>query len=86
MEMKEIKKWLVCYDHNDGRSGKVKVITILEKVPGSLYGNQTYGSISINGVGTASRLYDLRYEKGDLHLLMIEDYFGAGLCSVERCK
>lgn len=84
--MREIMNWIVFFDHHDGRSGKVSVSTILEKVPESRYGNKTYGSICVADDDLSSRTYDLRYETGNLHLLMIEDFFGSGLCSVERCR
>lgn len=84
--MRENMNWVVSYDHHDGRSGKVPVTTTLEKVPESRYGNKTYGNICIGDEYLTSRTYDLRYQTGNLHLLMIEDYFGTGLCSVERSK
>lgn len=70
------KRWLVEYAHADGRQGKIEAITEIEKSGGFQYGNGKAGLLT---VGDFSQGYDLRYEKGDLHMLMIKDYFGRGL-------
>lgn len=70
------KTWNVSYDHKDGRKGTVKVITEVERVEGASYGNQKYGRLT---VGASSTVYDLRYNKGNLHMVMLKDYFGTGL-------
>lgn len=69
------KTWNVSYDHKDGRKGTVKVITEVERGKGSLYGNQKHGRLT---VVTSSVVYDLRYNKGNLHMAMLKNYFGSG--------
>ena len=70
------KKWMVRYDHEDGRSGQVEVTTEIAKSD-SRYGNGKSGLLT---VGSLSQGYDLRYDSSsDLHLLMLESYFGDGL-------
>lgn len=75
--MAEIKKWRVKYDHHDGRAGTVEVTTEIEKVAGEHYGNGKYGSLRT--VGDYRHVYDLRYNIGDLHMVMLKSYFGAGM-------
>ena len=80
--MKDIKKWKVTYDHKDGRSGTVEVETEIQKAPGFQYGNGKSGAITVEG--SDPRVYDLRYESGDLHKLMLDDYFGRGLVEAKE--
>lgn len=75
----EIRTWMVEYDHKDGRSGKVTARTEVTKGGGFQYGNGKAGCLK---VGDYTRVYDLRYNKGDLHRVMIDDYFGSGLVAV----
>ena len=75
----EMKKWIVEYDHKDGRSGKIKVITAISQGSEFQYGNGKGGCIKI---GDHIWVYDLRYNKGDLHKVMLNDYFGKGIVSV----
>ncbi len=75
----EIKRWTVEYDHKDGRAGTIEVETEVRDSGAFRYGNCKAGAIRVDGY---ERLYDLRYEKGDLHSLMITDYFGKGLVKV----
>ena len=80
--IKAIKKWKVKYDHKDGRSGEVDVITKIFYSRAFDYGNQKGGELIINGV---MQSYDLRYNKeSDLHMVMIQDYFGNGLVEVKE--
>ena len=72
----ETKKWIVEYDHEDGRSGKVEVTTEIMKSGGFQYGNGKSGALIVDGYPTG---YDLRYCNGDLHMVMIRTYFGRGL-------
>lgn len=73
----EIKRWLVEYDHNDGRSGTVNVKTEIGKSESFDYGNGKFGLIEIEDF---EQVYDLRYNMGkDLHMIMIESIFGKGL-------
>ena len=71
------KKWKVVYSHDDGRSGTVEAVTELQKDESIMYGNKTYGSLSVNNERV--NVYDLRYSRGDLHRIMLEEYFGQGL-------
>ena len=64
--MTETKKWKVEYAYDDGRNGTVEVITEVQE-SGSLI------------VDNHKMVYDFRYEKGDLHKVMLNDYFGSGL-------
>lgn len=74
---KEIKKWNVEYDHRDGRKGTVKATTEVGESKAFQYGNGKYGALTIEGHKEG---YDLRYCHGkDLHMVMIESYFGNGL-------
>lgn len=65
--MNDVKKWHVKYSHKDGRSGEIQATTEISEKSGLLT------------VGDFSQGYDLRYERGDLHKIMLNDYFGAGL-------
>lgn len=74
---KEIKKWSVEYSHNDGRKGKIEVITEVGKSGSFDYGNGKCGALT---VGDFMQGYDLRYcSEKDLHMLMLKAYFGRGL-------
>lgn len=73
---KMLKKWKVEYSHKDGRRGVVNAITEIEEIKGNAYGNGKAGLLT---VGDFSQGYDLRYESGDLHMVMLTDYFGCGL-------
>ena len=73
----EIKNWKVEYDHKDGRSGVVNVTTEIRDSGAFTYGNCKSGAITVND--GEPRYYDLRYNHGDLHMLMIKDWFGKGL-------
>ena len=75
-----IRGWLVDYDHKDGRSGRVKVITETSRSGNFDYGNNTSGSLT---VGDYMELYDLRYSSNrphskQMHMEMIRDYFEKG--------
>ena len=70
------KKWLVNYDHKDGRSGNIEVTTEITKSGAFSYGNGKAGRLT---VGDYEQVYDLRYNSGDLHRSMLRDYFGKGL-------
>lgn len=72
----EVKRWNVTYNHEDGRSGTVEAVTEIQKSGGFRYGNGKAGGLTIDGYTT---VYDLRYEHGDLHRLMLDSYFGKGL-------
>lgn len=72
----QTKRWVIEYDHKDGRAGTVEATTDIVKVEGQ-YGNGKSGSLSINGY---DNLFDLRYcTEDDLHMAMINQYFGNGL-------
>lgn len=77
----EIKKWKVEYNHEDGRSGTVVVSTEIQKSAGFQYGNGKAGALTI---GSFIQGYDLRYNSGDLHKVMLNDYFGKGLVKAEE--
>ena len=82
--MKESKKWMVQYSHDDGRSGTVEAITEIEKMKEPYYGNGKYGALKIDGYVNG---YDLRYNREkDLHLVMLEAYFGKGLVKATEIK
>lgn len=73
----EIKKWSVTYDHEDGRSGEIEVKTEVGKSEAFQYGNHKYGVLTVKNFDQG---YDLRYASAkDLHMLMLEEYFGNGL-------
>ena len=79
----EVKKWSIKYDHKDGRKGVVEVTTEVGKSGASRYGNGKAGMIQVKD--SDPRYYDLRYNhEPDLHMLMIEDYFGEGLVKVTQ--
>lgn len=74
----EVKNWKVEYDHKDGRCGVVNVTTEIRESGAFSYGNGKAGAIQINDGDP--RYYDLRYNHDDdLHMLMIQDWFGKGL-------
>lgn len=71
------KKWKIEYSHADGRSGCVEVTTEIGKSGAFQYGNGKSGALTVDGY---TQTYDLRYcGCEDLHMVMIEDYFGNGL-------
>lgn len=72
-----MKKWNVTYNHEDGRNGVVEVTTdVTESKSKPVYGNGKFGCLFVDGLTVA---YDLRYHKDeDLHMAMIQDYFGEG--------
>lgn len=79
------KTWSVEYDHKDGRKGVVGVVTEVERVDGSRYGNQKYGRLSVGAQPDYTQTYDLRYNtEKDLHMVMIRDYFGRGLVGAKE--
>jgi hypothetical protein len=78
----EIKKWMVQYDHSDGRKGIVRVTTEVRKSSDFKYGNGKTGSLT---VGEYTAYYDLRYNHAkNLHVEMLKDYFGEGLVSAKE--
>lgn len=77
----EIKKWKVEYSHEDGRSGVVAVTTEIQKSAGFQYGN---GKAGVLVIGSFIQGYDLRYNSGDLHKVMLDQYFGKGLVKAEE--
>ena len=73
----EMKKWVIEYAHDDGRSGTIEATTEIRKSGAFDYGNGMGGALTINGY---DNVYDLRYcKEKDLHMVMIKDYFGKGL-------
>lgn len=74
--MTETKKWRVEYDHKDGRSGVVEVTTEVFDSSAFQYGNGKAGRMMSEG---QKQVYDLRYNHGDLHKVMLNDWFGEGL-------
>lgn len=72
----DVRRWNVEYDHKDGRKGTVGVVTEIKKSAGFDYGNGKCGILIVDGWMTS---YDLRYCAGNLHMAMIETYFGRGL-------
>lgn len=77
------KTWNVTYDHEDGRNGTIRVTTEVEKVDNQ-YGNQKYGRMVVERF---AQVYDLRYNKDkDLHMAMLNDYFGKGLVKAEEVR
>ena len=74
----ETKKWIVEYDHKDGRKETIELKTEVQETKGFHYGNGKSGAIFINDFVQG---YDLRYNSKDrdLHMAMIKDYFGKGL-------
>ena len=79
----DVKRWNVAYAHEDGRSGVVEVQTEVQDSGAFQYGNGKAGGLTVDGY---LRVYDLRYEHGDLHRLMLEDYFGKGLVEATEIK
>lgn len=75
-EIGEVKKWKIAYDHHDGRSGTVEATTEIRKSGAFEYGNGKSGALIVDGRLTG---YDLRYASGDLHRVMLNEYFGKGL-------
>ena len=75
-------RWMVTYDHKDGRKGTIEAQTEVFGNGASKYGNGKGGSITIEGNDPV--IYDLRYSHGDLHKLMLETFFGEGLVGVEK--
>lgn len=75
--MDDVKKWLVTYNHNDGRRGTVEVETEVRESKAFAYGNRKAGSLRIGK--DVFEGYDLRYVHGDFHKIMLEAYFGDGL-------
>lgn len=75
--MKDIRKWVVrsgnCRDYV---VNKFDVTTVVEDSAGFQYGNGKCGVLTLEGYTYS---YDLRYCKGDLHMAMIEMYFGKNL-------
>lgn len=77
-----MKKWLVAYDHGDGRYGLVTVMTELTETKCQLYGNEKVGVLIVDGL---QEIFDLRYCRDkDLHFSMLKSYFGAGLYGVKE--
>ena len=75
--MKEVKKWKVEYNHNNGRQGTTEAITEIMESGCFTYGNRKCGALIIRDYEYG---YDLRYcTAKDLHMVMLEDYFGSGL-------
>lgn len=73
----ETKNWEIEYSHDDGRAGTVRARTEISKSEEYTYGNKKYGALRINGEPV---IYDLRYNRAkDLHLVMLQEYFGNGL-------
>ena len=73
----EKKSWIVKYSHKDGRKGTVQATTEISKSGCFSYGNGKSGMLT---VGDFEQPYDLRYNTAkDLHMAMLEDYFGNGL-------
>ena len=73
----EVKQWEVEHNHRDGRSGTIKATTEIGKSGAFEYGNGKCGLLT---VGDYEHGYDLRYcMADDLHMVMLEDYFGKGL-------
>lgn len=75
------KKWLVTYDHKDGRAGTVEVMTEVSDSGAFAYGNRKAGALWVERQMFG---YDLRYCKGDLHRVMLDEFFGAGLVKAEE--
>ena len=80
MEFTPKQEWDVTYDHEDGRKGTVRVTTEVFDSGASSYGN---GKAGILREGHSKVSYDLRYVHGDLHVAMLNEYFGEGLVRAE---
>ena len=75
----DTKKWMVKYNHKDGRNGKIKATTEIFKSGAFQYGNGKSGTLTI---GAVTEDYDLRYNtEEDLHMAMLKEFFGKGLVS-----
>lgn len=75
--MTDTKKWRVEFNHRDGRSGEIEVITEIQKSVSFEYGNGKCGAVIVDGYPF---VYDLRYSmEKDLHMVMLKEYFGNGL-------
>jgi hypothetical protein len=73
----EKKRWLVEYDHKDGRKGTVEATTEISESSGFHYGNGKCGYLQVDDFGQG---YDLRYNHDkDLHTVMLREFFGEGL-------
>lgn len=79
----DVKRWRIEYAHADGRAGTVEAETEITKSGGFQYGNGKSGGLTINGYTTG---YDLRYASGDLHRVMLEEYFGEGLVKATEIR
>lgn len=76
------KNWIVKYSHKDGRKGTVQATTEIAKSGCFSYGNGKSGMLT---VGDFEQAYDLRYNhEKDLHMVMLEDYFGSGLVEAKE--
>lgn len=75
----EVKRYEVEYDHEDGRKGTIIVTTEVQDSGATKYGNGKGGRLTPQGCEGFG--YDLRYAHGDLHMVMIRNYFGDGLVS-----
>ena len=78
---KEVKKWRIEYSHKDGRSGTVEATTEIQQSGGFQYGNGKGGALKVDGQIWG---YDLRYASGDLHKVMLDEYFGDGLVEAKE--
>ena len=73
----EKKSWKVEYSHRNGRKGTIDATTEISKSGAFDYGNGKAGLLT---VGNFMQGYDLRYCRAkDLHMVMLEEYFGDGL-------
>ena len=83
----EKKSWMVKYNHIDGRKGTVKVTTEIQDSFSFDYGNGKCGLLTVSDLGRypSHQVYDLRYNNAkDLHMVMIESYFGSGLVEAKE--
>ena len=78
---RERKYWVVEYDHKDGRKGTSNVTTEVADAGAFQYGNGKAGLLTTDGFKQG---YDLRYCHGDLHKVMLDNYFGKGLVSAKE--
>ena len=78
------KRWIIEYDHKDGRKGTIEAVTQIVKGEGFQYGNGKMGVLKIEGNTNG---YDLRYNRSkDLHMVMIKEYFGEGLVNAKEIE
>lgn len=82
--MSDVKNWIVDYACKDprmeGRIGSLKVTTEISKSGAFDYGNGKSGTLTVEGY---PHTYDLRYcRENDLHMAMIESYFGENIVKV----